>query len=237
MSRIASVALLVALGACSDPALQQQVADLASRVDTLEKKVEEGGGAGGGEDRDQKAIGLYREAQTLASQSKTEEAKAKYKDCVDNYGDTKVARACAAQLRQLEVVGAEISELKDIEWLAGSADINDGKATLVVFWEVWCPHCKREVPKLQETYTKYKDKGFNVIGLTKMTRGKTKDDVMGFIKEQSVGYPTGKEDGSMSDFFGVQGVPAAAVVKDGKVVWRDHPARLTDAMIEEWIQG
>jgi len=238
VSRIASFALIAALGACSDPALQQQVADLASRVETLEKKIEEGGGAAAaGENRDQKAIGIYREAQTLASQNKTDEAKAKYKDCVDNYGDTKVARACAAQLRQLEVVGAEIAELKDIEWLAGQSDLADGKATLVVFWEVWCPHCKREVPKLQETYTKYKAKGFNVIGLTKMTRGKTKDDVMGFIKEQSVGYPVGKEDGSMSDFFGVQGVPAAAVVKDGKVVWRDHPARLTDKMIEDWIQG
>lgn len=240
MSRLAPLALILALGACSDPALQQKVADLETRVAAVEKKVEEGGGGGAanaGEDRDQAAIGLYREAQTLQSQNKNDEAKAKYKDCVDNYGDTKVARACAAQLRQLEVVGAEISELQEIEWLVGKSALNDGKATLVVFWEVWCPHCRREVPKLQETYTKFKDKGFNVIGLTKMTRGKSQDEVMTFLKDESVSYPVGKETGTMSDFFGVQGVPAAAVVKDGKVVWRDHPARLTDEMIEGWIQG
>ncbi len=240
MSRFLFVAAPLALaltGACADPAMQQKLTDLETRVAAVEKKVEEGGGAASGEDRDQAAIALYREAQTLSSQNKNEEAKAKYKDCVDNFGDTKVARACAAQLRQLEVVGAEIADLKDIEWLKGQGALADSKATLVVFWEVWCPHCKREVPKLQETYSKFKDKGFNVIGLTKMTRGKTKDDVMSFIDEQSLSYPVGKEDGSMSDFFGVQGVPAAAVVKDGKVVWRDHPARITDAMIEAWIGG
>lgn len=237
MIRLIPLALVASLGACSDSATQQKVADLENRLAAAEKALAEGGGAAKGEDRDQQAIALYREAQTLGSQDKNDEAKAKYRDCVENFGDTKVARACAAQLRQLEVVGSEIANLSNIEWLAGQSDIDEGKATLVVFWELWCPHCKREVPKLQETFTKFKGQGFNVVSLTKMSRGKTKDEILAFMKEEGVSYPVGKEDGSMSEFFGVQGVPAAAVVKDGKVVWRDHPARITDAMIQGWIGG
>ena len=44
-----------------------------------------------------------------------------------------------------------------------------------------------------------------------------------------------KESGDASKAFGVSGIPAAAVVKDGKVVWRGHPGRLTEQMIESWI--
>jgi hypothetical protein len=39
----------------------------------------------------------------------------------------------------------------------------------------------------------------------------------------------------MSDYFAVSGIPAAAVIKDGKVVWRGHPGRLTDDMINAWL--
>ena len=35
----------------------------------------------------------------------------------------------------------------------GNVDLSSG-TTLVVFWEVWCPHCRREVPELKETYEK-----------------------------------------------------------------------------------
>ena len=46
-----------------------------------------------------------------------------------------------------------------------------------------------------------------------------------------------KEDGQkMSDRFGVKGIPAAAVVKNGKVVWRGHPARIKDEMIDGWLE-
>ena len=75
-----------------------------------------------------------------------------------------------------------------------------------------------------------------MIGLTKITRNSTEEQVTAFIKEKDVQYALAKEQGdSMSKRFGVSGIPAAAVVKDGKVVWRGHPARLKDEMIEGWL--
>jgi hypothetical protein len=39
----------------------------------------------------------------------------------------------------------------------------------------------------------------------------------------------------MSRRFAVSGVPAAAVIKDGKIVWRGHPSRLNDAFFKKWL--
>jgi thiol-disulfide isomerase/thioredoxin len=40
-----------------------------------------------------------------------------------------------------------------------------GSVILVYAWATWCPHCKRDLPVLQEKYLSLKDKGFNILGL------------------------------------------------------------------------
>jgi cytochrome c-type biogenesis protein len=117
----------------------------------------------------------------------------------------------------------------------GALNLESG-STLVVFWEVWCPHCKREVPKIQATYEKFQGK-MNVVGLTKVTKSATDEKVTDFIKEQKLTYPIAKETGDASQAFAVSGIPAAAIVKDGEVVWRGHPGKLTDDLINKIIGG
>ena len=106
--------------------------------------------------------------------------------------------------------------------------------SLVVFWEKWCPHCRRELPEMEATYQEYKDRmGF--VALTKQSKNTTDEAVQEFIDEHSLTYPMGKEDGSMSNAYAVSGIPAAAVVKDGKVVWRGHPGSLSNDMLDGWL--
>ena len=59
-----------------------------------------------------------------------------------------------------------------------------------------------------------------MVGLTKLTRGKSKEEAMSFLQEKNVTYPVAKESGDLSKHFNVSGIPAAAVVKDGTIVWR-----------------
>ena len=40
------------------------------------------------------------------------------------------------------------------------------KYLLIDFWASWCGPCMQEVPYLTETYAKYKDKGFQILGVS-----------------------------------------------------------------------
>ena len=41
-----------------------------------------------------------------------------------------------------------------------------GKYLLIDFWASWCPPCRRANPKLVKLYEKYRDKGFEIVGIS-----------------------------------------------------------------------
>ena len=79
---------------------------------------------------------------------------------------------------------------------------------------------------------KYKPKGLQVLGVTRITKTATEDSVKSFIAESGVKLPDRQgERATLAEYFDVKGIPAAAIVKDGKIVWRGHPMRLTDDLL------
>jgi len=240
---IAAGAIVMALAASSDgPSenLEKQIASLAERVAALEKQVQtlKTSGGGGNAALEQEAARAIQSVNQLIIAGKTDEARTRLRDFDSKYKSTKAARRARKISGELAVVGKATPNDWGIDkWFQGESEINlSGKeATLVVFWETWCPHCRREVPKLQQVYENYKGKGLQVVGVTKMNRGSTEEDVTEFISQNKVSYPMAKEDGSLSKHFAVGGVPAAAVVKNGKVLWRGHPAGLTDDVLERMM--
>ena len=47
-----------------------------------------------------------------------------------------------------------------------SEAIGQGKYVLVDFWASWCGPCMGEMPYLKECYAKYKEKGFEIVGIS-----------------------------------------------------------------------
>jgi len=220
---------------CTDPALEKRLTAIEEQVAAIQKG---GGGPAAVDPAAEKAAGeLFKAATEAAEKLDFDTAKAKLKELSTKHGGTRAANASRRMSEELAVVGRPEADLQVEEWFkGGEADIEGGKATLYVFWEVWCPHCKREVPKLSATYDKYKTDGLKVVGLTKMSRDTTKEQVSQFVADNNVSYPIARETGdAMSKHYGVKGVPAAAMVKDGKVVWRGHPARLSEDMITGFL--
>jgi thiol-disulfide isomerase/thioredoxin len=41
-----------------------------------------------------------------------------------------------------------------------------GKVILIDFWATWCAPCLAEMPNVKAVYDKYRDQGFEVIGIT-----------------------------------------------------------------------
>ena len=240
------IALSGLMSACAPKAEFDQ---LAARVDALEKKVAEmetkaaakpasnAAAAPVNTEAEQKAMDLYNEINKAVDAGDIDGAKATFAQLQSDSGSTRVTMSRAPRLKEeMDVIGTSVTSPTVEKWFQGSSkdlDFSSG-TTVVVFWEVWCPHCQREVPEMEATYQKFKGK-VDFVGLTKITKSATEEKVTEFLKEKGVTYPIAKETGDASKLFAVTGIPAAAVVKDGKVVWRGHPGRLTEDMINSWI--
>ena len=190
--------------------------------------------------RNKEAAEKLRQAREALNRNEVDRAKQLLQELRRDYADTPAGRRAVSLLAQVNLVGKDAPDIaaKVIRWFRGEGQFHPekAKATIVVFWEVWCPHCRREVPKLQALYEKYHDRGLEIIGLTRLSHRKTPQDVENFLAQKHVTYPIGQEKGELASFFAVRGIPAAAVVKDGKVIWRNHPARITEEMIESWLR-
>ncbi len=98
-----------------------------------------------------------------------------------------------------------------------------GKVVLIDFWATWCPPCRGEVPDVVAAYTKYHDKGFEIIGIS---LDQDKDALAAFTKNNGMVWPQYFDgegwDNKISKGFGINSIPAMWLVgKDGKLVTVD----------------
>jgi thiol-disulfide isomerase/thioredoxin len=236
----AAVAVAGLASGCATTGLREQVSQLEQRVALLEAQVRGVArpgtpGAAPGTNADDAAIALYEQAVDLAMKGMAAEARTLAQEILANYASTRAAAPAQRMLAELAVVGREVSDLGVDTWYQSQATLADHPLTLLIFFEVWCPHCQREMPRLQATFDNWRDQGLGVVGVTSLSRGKTAEEVVAFAQSASITYPIGHAAPGTWEAYGVNGVPAAALVRDGVVVWRGHPALLEDDDLRGWL--
>jgi thiol-disulfide isomerase/thioredoxin len=210
---------------------------MVERLTMLEKKIAQGAKAP--HPLENEARVEFNKIRKLINDGQLEQAKSQMGEFLKKYRGTETSKS-ANRLHQevLAVIGKDAPTEWGIEkWFQGENDIDltSSKTTLLVFWETWCPHCKREVPKLQQLYDSLKSEGLQVLGLTRITKSSTEEGVEAFIKEHEITYPIAKENGKSNAHFAIRGIPAGAVLKDGKVIWRGHPGELNVEKLKGWL--
>lgn len=188
------------------------------------------------------AMGAYK-AGTLAWKIESyARAKKSFQLLVDNWPDHTKAKTSTRNVQALDTIGKPAPELIVDHWLGTPTSLADheGEVVLMLFWNEWCDHCHQYVPRLQDWHDRFAKDGLVVLGVTKHTKEQTDETVQAFLDEQNASYPCAIEPApyQTSDDHGIYGVPALAIVgREGRVVWRNHPQRLTDERIEELLSA
>jgi thiol-disulfide isomerase/thioredoxin len=178
---------------------------------------------------DQSDFGLaFTIAAILESAGNKELALDAYNTFGKRFSESKEAEVAAlgakmlGSARRMDLMGKEMKlegktvDGKDFDWKAFR-----GKVVLIDFWATWCGPCVGELPNVKRNYELYKDKGFDVVGIS---LDNERADLEKFLKEQKVPWACLFEEGAgwnntNANYYGIMAIPAVILVdKEGKVV-------------------
>lgn len=112
----------------------------------------------------------------------------------------------------------------DLESLDGSrfnSKALAGKVVLVDFWATWCAPCIAEIPHWNELYTRYKDQGLVVLGMT--IRSGWASDIKPDVQRLKILYPVvvGNDDVEQG-FGGIWGFPTTFLVNRKGQIYKKY---------------
>ena len=85
-----------------------------------------------------------------------------------------------------------------------------GDVVMINFWASWCGPCRQEMPLLDSIYRKYKDMGFELIGVNVEPDAKSAN---AWLKATPVTYPVLYDPQSkVSQLYQVQAMPTTVII-------------------------
>lgn len=107
-----------------------------------------------------------------------------------------------------------------------------GQVVLVVFWATWCPHCRAEMPAIQQVYEGYRDQGFTVLAVDV---GEREAQVAAFAGDRGLTFPILMDrDEQVASRYHVRAMPAIYFVDRAGVI---QEVSLGSSMTEDFIES
>lgn len=137
--------------------------------------------------------------------------------------DFVVAMQERADVLRVSELGAEAPDftLNDLNGNPVSLSSLRGKYVLVDFWASWCQPCMIELPNVIEQYNAFKDKGFEIYGVS---LDRDRDAWVNAINAYQLEWINawdmeGEEPGAVANQYGVTGIPYTLLLdKEGKII-------------------
>lgn len=98
-----------------------------------------------------------------------------------------------------------------------------GKYVLIDFWAAWCKPCRQENPNVVRLYNQYKDKGFEVFGVS---LDRTKEDWVKAIEADGLTWTHVSDlkyfNSIAAELYKIEAIPATYMIDpDGKIIGKD----------------
>ena len=91
------------------------------------------------------------------------------------------------------------AEIKKLDGTTFKVEDKKGKVILLNLWATWCGPCRAEMPELIAMQEKYKDKGFEIIGLN--SDNESTDEINTFVEKMKLNYAQGYSDSKLTGEF------------------------------------
>ena len=125
-------------------------------------------------------------------------------------------------------------------------EFKPGEVYIFEFWATWCGTCVEAILYLDALHRKMGPKGVIITGVNVWEYEKDPSKlgkIREFVKSQgekmtyrvAVGGQAFVNDWLAND--GVDGIPHAFIVKDGKIAWQGHPFKINEELLDDVISG
>ncbi len=113
-----------------------------------------------------------------------------------------------------------------------------GKVVLVDFWASWCGPCRASNPSVVKLYKKYKERGFEVFGVSIDNK---KNAWVKAIKQDKIKYTqvndTGGWNSKVALALGIEAIPTSFLLdRNGNIVAIDAEGKELDKLVNDLLQ-
>lgn len=110
-----------------------------------------------------------------------------------------------------------------------------GKYLLIDFWAAWCQPCRAENPNVVKAYNTYKDKGFDILGVS---LDQDKDAWLKAIADDKLTWTQVSDlkywNNDVAKLYGIRSIPASYLLdKEGKIIAKNLRGEELDAKLKE----
>jgi peroxiredoxin len=221
--------------------IYSSLAEFDQSIPYLEKYL-----AGADEADDKTGYAHFYLAEAYKAADRLDDAQKEYKIVIDKYSQLNpnyIAAATAALndipgLKRLAVGMESVPfSVKDTEGKPLSIDRFKGKVVLLDFWASWCMPCKVEMPNVIRIHKKFRDRGFEIIGISLDSDRQAFEN---YVKKNGMEWPQyfdGKGwQNDLADKYKVRAIPATFLLdRNGKIRYRSLRGPELESAIEKLL--